>query len=208
MRFKATHIQQGKALVRTMDANDWELGDLLLEVFPRDQWGQGALSHWPRKDGRFIEHGEKFLSALEEFAKRIGYDKTTITLVNHRHTSLCWPPTHRVKGVSWTAHRVLNSQPSRFKILKPGMKARDAQAAAGLKWTDYKAKGAEISRYSEAIEYLKTAASFMRSASSRIGHLSLSDRQILEIGGLVGRLADRLDTVIEAAGLDLDEKAS
>jgi hypothetical protein len=203
VRFKATHIAQGKKIVRNMNDTKWEMGDLLLEVFPLEEWGR---CHVGVKNIRRQPHVEKFLAALREFADRIKYDGDIFTLVTYRYVSISWPLEKRVNA-SWTAHRVLSSHDRRFTVLKPGMRVMEARILAGHRTARRGRPTYSVDSYVDAIKYLQASGSFMKSAATRLGDIGLTNKQLLEIEALVGRVADGIDLVIAAADLQVEEAA-
>jgi hypothetical protein len=185
MRFKAVHIKKGKSLIKKIDNSQWEFADLLVEAIP--------------PESSFNRVGY----LLSEFRKAIGYDRSVEAMRKSRTCALAWPVEKRVADCSFTAHRLLATEKDRFKILHPGMTCEQVFAAMGKNFS----KGIRTVDFTSALRSLQASISFKQSAARMIGKLSLTDSQIQVIHTMVGRDADALDEVIEAAGLILEEVA-
>lgn len=96
-------VKRGRALVRTKTSVQFELGDITLEIIPKQ-----------RHD--FDDHGVQ--AVLRAYAEAIGLSFNT--LARYRHVAIAWPEDKRNPDVSFTIHDILSAHPSRFhKINKP-----------------------------------------------------------------------------------------
>jgi hypothetical protein len=197
VRFKPTHIKEGRSLVRRMETNKWAMGDLLIRVFPPEQF--------PLNNPTFAldRTGPNLLQAVTEFASAIGGDIEAVVLCRYRATALRWPKEKRLPSCSWHAHVVLNGAKDRFSILRPGMTAEEARAAGGYATEQTNKRLGHT--YEGAISKIQGAISLKKSAARTISRLSLTSEQIFFIGSLVGADADALDLIIEAADLQVEE---
>lgn len=96
-------VKRGRALARTKSSVQFELGDITLDMIPKQ-----------RND--FEDHGVE--SVLRAYAEAIGLSCST--LKNYRHVAIAWPEDRRNPDVSFTIHDILSAHPSRYrKIDKP-----------------------------------------------------------------------------------------
>lgn len=96
-------VRRGRTLVRTKTNVQFELGDITLEMIPKQ-----------RND--FEDHGVQ--AALRAYANAIGLAYST--LKTYRHVAIAWPEERRNPDVSFRIHDVLSAHPSRYrKILTP-----------------------------------------------------------------------------------------
>jgi hypothetical protein len=104
----APPLSRGDKAKRGLEDPKWAIGDLLLEV--------------PE-------------SLIQPFATELGQDTQAFRL--YRAVAAAWPVGSRV-AASWTAHRELMHDHTRFEIIKPGMTMREARVVAGKKRIDAK----------------------------------------------------------------------
>jgi hypothetical protein len=194
VRFKSTHIAKGRRIVKRINEAKWDLADLLLEVFPADQYKAGGP--WSRRT---------LASELPEFARVIGCDYSLDHLRALRQSAISWPPETRISATSWSVHSAMAHHEDRFKMIEPGMTMREANLLIGR--LIRKPKEGLGPTYDGAIKDLYASISFKKTCANRLSQLSLTDHQLLEIHRLSGADADALDLVIEAAGVIIEEAA-
>ena len=99
----SAYVKRGRALVQKKTDAQFQLGDLCLEMVPKQ-----------RKE--FADHG--VTRVLEAFADQIGLSPRT--LQKYRQVAMAWPVDRRAPGVSFSVHVIFAPQPNRFrKILNP-----------------------------------------------------------------------------------------
>lgn len=101
-----TRQQAGAArgLVASMSKATWALGDLLIAVVGPARLGTEGTG---RHDGS--------QSQLDLIAVELGVGPRFLRQV--RNVATAWPPEHRRRNVSWTAHRALLGDPQRHQTL-------------------------------------------------------------------------------------------
>lgn len=96
-------VKRGRSLVRTETNVQFELGDITLQMIPKQQ-------------PDFEDHGVE--AVLQAYADAIGLSFSTLT--RYRHVAIAWPTAKRNAEVSFTIHDILSAHPSRFlKINTP-----------------------------------------------------------------------------------------
>lgn len=104
-------VQQG--IIRDGQRN-WFLGDAALEIAPmgEDHANNGALAN------------------LRQYADEIGVEYHSLR--TYRDVAASWPHPIRIGSVSWSVHQILMKYQAK---IRPGMKANEARALAGIRNT-------------------------------------------------------------------------
>ncbi|MFD9795490.1 DUF6192 family protein [Streptomyces sp. NPDC059070] len=93
------YVKQGRRIMRSKSASNFELGDLLNEIIDANPKGQGEVQ-----------------ATLTLYAAQIR--STFNTLRDYRYVARSWPAEMRRHDVPWTVHKALAAIPNRFALIR------------------------------------------------------------------------------------------
>lgn len=178
-------VARGREVVSQQDDLNWELGDLSLLAIkanrekPSNQTDKGA--------------------AIRTWANDIGWEGTIGSFMMIRHTASAWPKKHRCPGVSWSAHRELNSFGERFAVIRPGMTIDEARVARGMKARMYHDHGRPLTVL-DGIKRLQSAESWIKSAG-RVDYDKATEEELEMLGECWNNIEQSGQSFLEASGM-------